>query len=135
MASAAQISPVTQTNVWPGRIVSVLPVLFLVFDATIKLVGNPAVTQAFTQLGLPITLVTRIAALEVLCLILYVLPSTAVLGTVLLTGFLGGAVALHVRVADLLFSHVLFPVYVGVLLWGGLFLRDRRVRSLLPLRK
>jgi DoxX-like family len=135
MASAAQSSPVTQTNVWPGRIVSALPVLFLVFDATIKLVGNPAVTQAFTQLGLPITLVTRIAALEVLCLILYVLPSTAVLGTVLLTGFLGGAVALHVRVADPLFSHVLFPVYVGVLLWGGLFLRDRRVRSLLPLRK
>ena len=115
---------------WAGRAVSTLPVLFLSFDSVIKLAHFQPVTAAFARLGLPDRLAEGIGALELVLLALYLVPRTAPLGAVLLTGFLGGAVVLHVRVGDPLASHTVFPIYVGALFWAGLYLRDVRVRAL-----
>jgi hypothetical protein len=93
------------------------------------------VTEAFAQVGWPAGLAVNLGVVLLCCTILYVIPRTAVLGAILLTGYLGGAVATHLRVGDPLFSHVLFPTYLGVMLWGALFLRDERLRALIPLRK
>jgi hypothetical protein len=114
---------------------SALPVLFLLFDSVIKLVQIGPVVDSFLQLGYPVTLARGIGILELTCLTLYVLPRTAVLGAIVLTGFWGGAVSTHLRIGDPLFSHVLFPVYVGLLVWGGLFVRDDTLRALIPTRK
>ena len=127
----SEAKPVRANAVKIGRVLSTLPVLFLVFDVGIKLSGVPAVAESMTQLGWPLSAVTGVAILELICLALYLIPRTSVLGVVLLTGYLGGAIATHVRVGNPLFSHVLFPVYVAALLWGGLWLRDWRVRGLL----
>jgi len=117
-----------------GRILSAVAVLFLLFDSTIKLTQLDVVAQTMAQLGYPASSALGIGILELTCIVLYVVPRTSVLGVVLLTGYLGGAIASHVRVGNPLFSHVLFPVYVAALLWGGLYLREPRLRSLLPLR-
>src|SRR4051812_45371932 len=101
---------------WIGRVVTALPVLFLIFDLSIKLAHIQPVTDAFSRLGVPDHLAVTIGVLELICLAIYLLPRTSVLGAVLLTGFLGGAIMLHVRIADPLFSHILFPVYIGALL-------------------
>lgn len=119
---------------WAGRVLTGLPVLFLGFDVAIKLANVPAVAEASEKLGLPASQAPAIAVVLAICLALYLIPRTAVLGAVLLTGYLGGAVQVHVRVSDPLFSHVLFPVYVGALLWVGLYLRDARVRRLVAPR-
>lgn len=115
---------------WLGRILSGLAVLFLLFDSVIKLLGITPVADAFGRLGYPVSLAAGIGILELGCIGVYLLRPVAVSGAVLLTGFLGGAVASHLRVGDPLFSHVLFPTYVGALLWAGLFLRDERLRTL-----
>ena len=117
-------------NPWPGRVLTALPVLFLAFDVTIKLMKIQPVVDSFTQLGIPVELARVVGTVELICLVLYCIPRTAVLGATLLTGYLGGAVAIHLRVGDPLTSHILFPVYVGVLFWAGLALRDARVRAL-----
>ena len=88
------------------------------------------VAQAFKQLGYPVEIAVPLGIIELVCLIIYVIPRTSILGAVLLTGYLGGAVATQVRVSAPLFSTELFPIYIGVLLWGGLYLRDERVRTL-----
>ncbi len=116
---------------WAGLLVTAVPVLFLIFDLSIKLAHAKPVTEAFARLGIPDGLAVTVGALELLCLALYLVPRTAVLGAVLLTGFLGGAIMLHLRIGDPLFSHILFPVYIGGLLWLGLYLRDPRVHTLL----
>jgi hypothetical protein len=121
----------TKKERWAGRVVTALPVLFLLFDLSIKLAHVQPVSDAFARLGIPDHLAVAIGALELICLAIYLAPRTAVLGAVLLTGFLGGAIMLHVRIGDPLFSHVLFPVYIGALLWAGLYLRDPRIRALL----
>lgn len=118
-----------------GLGISALPVLFLLFDCVIKLIKIPPVVESFAQLGYPDSLARGIGLLELTCLTLYLLPRTAVMGAVVLTGFLGGAISTHLRIGDPLFSHVLFPVYVGILIWSGLFLRDDTLRALLPWRK
>jgi hypothetical protein len=115
---------------WAGRVLSGLPVLFLLMDASMKLAHLQPVAEASARLGLPDSLTTGLGLMELACLVLYLVPRTAVLGVVLLTGYLGGAVAIHVRVGDPLFSHTLFPIYVGAMFWAGLFLRDARVRAL-----
>ncbi|MFT3837695.1 MAG: DoxX family protein [Myxococcaceae bacterium] len=115
---------------WAGRILSGLPVAFLILDAGWKFVVTPQVVEASAKMGWPIAVNPYLGAVLLACVALYVFPRTAALGAVLLTGYLGGAVAVHVRVADPLFSHTLFPIYFGVMLWGGLFLRDARVRRL-----
>jgi hypothetical protein len=113
-----------------GRALSGLAVSFFLFDAALKLSGHPAVAEASVRLGLPLTISPGIGLLLLFCTAVYCVPRTAVLGAVLLTGYLGGAVLVHVRVGDPLFSHVLFPVYMGAFAWTGLFLRDARVRRL-----
>lgn len=121
--------------VWTARVLTGVPVLFLLFDTVIKLAQIEPVIDSFHALGYPASLALAIGVLELLCLGLYLVPATAVLGAVVLTGYLGGAIATHVRVESPLFTHVLFPVYVAVLLWGGLFLREPRLRQLLPARR
>jgi hypothetical protein len=115
---------------WTGGVLSAVPVLFMVFDSVIKFTEIQPVTESFTRLGYNVDVAPVIGLLELICLSAYLLPRTAVLGAVLLTGFLGGAIATHVRVADPLFSHILFPTYIAALLWSGLYLRDPRVREL-----
>jgi hypothetical protein len=135
MQSATQTAPASKKTLWAGRILSGLPVLFLLFDGIFKLVvPTPApVVEAFNKVGYPPTLAVNIGILLLACVFLYVLPRTSVLGAILLTAYLGGAVATHVRVGDPLFGHVLFPVYMGLFVWGGLYFRDERLRALIPL--
>lgn len=121
-------------RLWAGRIVTAIPVLFLLFDAVIKFTQIAPVRESFAQLGYPERLAPAIGALALACLILYLIPRTSVLGAILLTAYLGGAVATHVRVGNPLVTHALFPTYVALLLWGGLWLRDDRLRALIPLR-
>jgi len=116
---------------WTGRVLSGLVVLFLIFDAVIKLLKPPFVVEATVKLGYPETVIVGLGVVLLASVIAYLVPRTAPLGAILLTGYLGGAIATHLRVGDPLFSHTLFPIYVGALIWGGLFLRDARVRSLL----
>jgi hypothetical protein len=134
MHAATQAVPVSKQNLLTGRIMSAIPVLFLLFDSLIKLTKIDPVVQSFTQLGYPVELAVGIGIVELVCLAAYVIPRTSILGAILLTGYLGGAVATHVRVGSPLFTHVLFPIYVGGLIWGGLYLREGRLRALVPLR-
>lgn len=129
----AVLNPVSTSSrgLWIGRIATGLATAFIVFDGTIKLALIQPVVESFERLGFPHTSVAvLIGVLELVLLALHLVPRTAILGAVLLTGFLGGAVAIHVRAADPLATHVLFPVYVGAFFWVGLFLRDARVRAL-----
>lgn len=119
---------------WGARVLTGIPVLFLAFDVAIKLIDPPMVAEASVKLGLPVDLSLGLGVLLAACLALYVIPRTAPLGAVLLTGYLGGAVLTHLRVGDPLISHTLFPIYVGAFVWAGLYLRDDRVRRLLAAR-
>lgn len=121
-------------RLWAGRIVGGLAVLFLLFDSLIKVMKLAPAVQGSTALGYPASVVRGIGVVELTCLIVYVMPRTSVLGAVLLTGYLGGAVATHVRVGDPLFTHILFPTYVALLIWGALFLLDARLRDLVPVQ-
>jgi len=126
--------PVSRKVLWTGRIISALPVLFLLMDGAMKLVKPLMVVEATVKLGYQESSIVPLGLVLIVCVVLYVIPQTSVLGAILLTGYLGGAVATHVRVGDPLFTHVLFPTYLGVLIWLGLYLRDGRLRSLVPLR-
>ena len=121
---------------WVGWVISGLVIAFLLMDATMKLLALPIVLETSGLLGFAGADMARgLGAVLLICTLLYIAPQTAVIGAILLTGYLGGAVATHVRVGSPLFSHVLSGVYVGMLLWGGLYLRDPRLRALMPLRK
>jgi hypothetical protein len=126
-------APLSFRDRWTGRACSGLAVLFLTVDALMKLLVVPEAVETTMALGYPAHVVPVIGIIQVVCLVIYLIPRTAVLGAVLWTGYLGGAIATHVRVENPMFTHTLFPVYVAVLLWLGLWLRDRRLRSLLPL--
>ncbi len=134
MQSATHAAPVSKRMLWAGRIISGLAVLFLLFDSAIKLMKLPPAVEGTVRLGYPESLVLGVGIVELVCILVYVIPRTSVLGAILLTGYLGGATATNLRVGNPLFTHVLFPIYVGVLVWGGLFLRDHRLRELIPLR-
>jgi hypothetical protein len=118
-----------------GIALTALPGLFLAFDACIKFTKIPGVLEQFVRLGFAESLAPTIGIIELAVLVLYVVPRTAVFGAVLLTGFLGGAIVTHLRIGDPLFSHTLFPIYIGTLAWLGLALRDDRVRALAPWAK
>ena len=120
---------------WAGRVLSGIPVLFLLFDGAIKLVPIQPVIDSLRELGYPATeaFARLLGVLTLLCTALYAWPRTALLGAVLLTGIMGGAIASHLRLGDPLFSHTLFGVYLGLLFWGGLWLRDERVRRVMPM--
>ncbi len=116
---------------WSGYVLTVLPVLGLLFSAYTKLAKMPGLEEGLAHLGLPMSTITGIGILELACTLLYLIPRTSVLGAILLTGYLGGATAIHVRVGDPVYA----VVFIGVLVWGGLFLRDARIRALIPLRR
>ncbi|MEY2604788.1 MAG: hypothetical protein QOH31_2583 [Verrucomicrobiota bacterium] len=132
--STTQTAPVSKGKLWTGRIMSALPVLFLLMDGVMKLMKPEFVVKATVQLGYPESVIFPLGIVVLICVVLYVIPRTAILGAILLTGYLGGAVATHVRVGDPLFSHALFPVYFAILVWGGLYLREERLHALIPLR-
>ncbi|HEV7394934.1 MAG TPA: DoxX family protein [Pyrinomonadaceae bacterium] len=119
---------------WGGLVMSVLPALFLLLDGGMKLVKPAPVVEATVQLGYSETVIVPIGIILLSCTILYLIPATSVLGAILLTGYLGGSVATHVRAGSGAFP-ITFPIIFGVLLWGGLYLRDTRLRALIPLRK
>ena len=125
---------ISRKQIITGRVLSGLAVLFLLFDAVGKLVRPVQVVEGTTQLGWPAGVILPLGIVQVVLLILYLFPRTSVLGAILWTGYLGGAVATHVRLGNPLFSHILFPTYIAALLWGGLWLRDRYRRALLPFR-
>ena len=134
MRSAAQARPISNRRLWTGRIFSGLVVLFLVFDSVGKFLKPAPVVAGFARLGFPVNLSLAIGTILLVCTILYAIPRTSILGAVLLTGYLGGAVASQLRVGEPLFGYVLFPVYFGILLWTGLFLREDRLREFIGLR-
>jgi hypothetical protein len=124
--------PISRPTIWTGRILSSLAVLFLVFDGIIKFFMErlpPEVLQAIITLQWPIEKMPLVGTILLSCTFLYVIPRTSVLGAVLLTGYLGGAIASHVRVGNPLLTHTLSPVYIAVIIWAGLYLRDERVRN------
>jgi hypothetical protein len=131
----ALIQPITlsKTRLWTGRVLSGLPIAFLLLDAVMKLVKPSVVVEGTTQLGYPESVIFGLGILLLTCTLLYAVPRTSILGAILLTGYLGGAVATHVR--NPLFSHILFPVYLGMMIWGGIFLRENRLRALISPNK
>jgi hypothetical protein len=128
LLNGAPTSLVSNTELWGGRILGGFLVLFLLFDGGVKFSHGPLVVDAFNHLGWPLALAATIAVLELVCTLLYAIPRTSALGAVLLTAFLGGATAMKLRAGD----QVLFAVIFGVLVWGALWLRDRRLRRLIP---
>ncbi len=130
MESATQTSPVSTRSLWAGRIVSAIPVLLLLLSAVMKLMKPPSVVQGFAHFGLPLNLAVKIGILELTCAVVYAIPRTCVLGAILMTAYLGGATVTNVRVGD----SFIMTVVLGVLVWVGLFLRDERLRALVPLR-
>jgi len=119
-----------------GWIISGILILFLVFDAVIKLFPLDVVTETMATLGWPTNdaMARTLGVLTLVCTVLYAIPRTSVLGAILLTGYLGGAIATHLRIGNPMLTHTLFGIYLGVMAWGGLFLRDARLRALIPLR-
>jgi DoxX-like family len=128
--------PISKPALWSGRLLSGLVILFLLFDGAIKLVPWPIVTDTMDRIGYGSseTLARALGAVTIACTVLYAIPPTSILGAILLTGYLGGAIATHVRIGSPLFTHILFGFYLGLMVWGGLWLRDRKLQSLLPLR-
>jgi len=124
------ISPKVQ--VWAGRVMSFLVLAFLLFEAVTHMMNIPSVVQASVQLGFPVESAFTIGAIELICVILTIILHTTVLETLLLTGYLGGAVASNFRIGNPLFSHTLFPVYTGIFLWGGLFLLNKKIHDVIP---
>lgn len=134
MQSDSQAAPVSKKMLWTGRVVSGFVVLFFLFDGLLKFVKPAFVVEGTVKLGYPESTILGIGVALVASTILYAIPRTSILGAILLTGYLGGAVATHVRVGDPPFTHTLFPVYFGILVWLGIYLRDSRLRALIPFR-
>jgi hypothetical protein len=132
MPATSQRSPLSK-SLWTGRVVSALVVLMLLADSSAKIMKAASVLKAQAELGFSGSLTVGIGLVLFVCTCVYAIPRTGVLGAILLTGYLGGAVAVKLRIGDSLFGQVLFPVYIGVMLWGGLFLREDRLRALIPL--
>ena len=132
--SISETAPISPGALWTGRALSGIIVLFMIFDGAIKLPPLDIVTQTMVPLGWPAdpNVARMLGIIGLVSTALYALPRTSVLGAILLTAYMGGAIATKVRVDSPLFSHTLFGVYLGIILWGGLFLRDPRLRALLP---
>ena len=122
---------ISTSQLWTSRVLAGLSVVFLLFDAAMKILRLPPAVQGSVELGFSPGSVPGIGALLLLCVVAYIIPRTSFLGAVLLTGYLGGAVASQVRVGNPLFSHILFPTYVAAMIWGALYLRDTRLRTIL----
>lgn len=125
----------TKKRFMVGYILTGLVSAFLTFDVVMKVLRLAPAVQGTTELGYPVGTVVWIGLIELICLALYLVPRTSVLGAVLLTGYLGGAIATHVRVDSPLLGYTLFPIYVALMVWGGLYLRETRLRELMPFRR
>ena len=123
---------VSKGALWTGRVMSALPVFFVLMGSVMKLMRLPAVHEGFARAGLSDSLIVPVGLIELICVITYVIPATAVLGAILMTGLLGAACLTSLRIADPTYP---LPVILGMLAWGGLFMRDLRVRALIPFRK
>jgi uncharacterized membrane protein YphA (DoxX/SURF4 family) len=132
MTDELPISTESKGTIWLGRVLSAVPVLLLLFSGTMKLIQPEGFAENVEKMGIPPHLAFGIGITEIVCAILYVIPQTAVLGAILLTGYLGGAVITHLRLEDPMFF---MPALVGVVIWLGLYCRDRRIRELAPLRR
>ena len=130
MESKPPTAPVSKPARVTGYILSIVPVLMLLFSGAMKFIPSTQLNEGFAHLGWPIGLAPVLAVLELGCTIIYLIPRTSVLGAILLTGYMGGAIATHVRIEEAVYLHVAF----GVMLWGGLWLRDPRLRALIPLK-
>ena len=131
MENIPPLAPISKKMLWTGRIMSALPVLMLLFSSIMKFIPSPQLNEGFKHLELPISFAFGLGVLELACTVIYVIPRTAVLGAILLTGYLGGAILTHLRIGEAVYMHVAF----GVFIWGGLYLRDPRLRVLIPLSK
>ena len=137
MTMIAGTAPIAKSASWTGRVLSGLVIVFLLFDGAIKLVPWPVVTETMDKMGYGSseTLARSLGLITIVCTVLYSVPPTSILGAILLTGYLGGAMASHVRIGSPLFSHTLFGLYLGLMVWGGLWLRDRNLQTLIPFRR
>lgn len=134
MSAPSQTVAVTRGRAVTGHILTALVALFLIVDTLGKVLQLAPAVEGTATLGYPPGSVLWIGIIELVCVVLYLVPRTAVLGALVLTGYLGGAIATHVRVGNPLFTHILFPIYIALLIWGGLFLREPRLRALIPFR-
>jgi DoxX-like family len=134
MRSSAKHLQVSPKILWAGRIISAVAVLFLLIDGVLKLLEAADVVDLTVRLGYPESIIVNLGIVLIASTVIYVIPRTTVLGAILLTGYLGGAVATHVRAGGPLFS-ILFPVILGLLIWGGPYLRDKRLRTIIPVRR
>jgi hypothetical protein len=137
MSTIAETAAVSRPMLWTGRVLSGLVVVFLLFDGAVKLVPWPIVTETMDKIGYGSSesLARTLGIITVACTVLYAIPPTSILGAILLTGYLGGAMASHVRIGSPLFTHTLFGLYLGLMVWGGLWLRDGSLRDLIPWRR
>lgn len=132
MHTITQASPVSKPMLWTGRVMSALPILLVLFGSVMKLVNAPGVAEGFERAGIPVRLMVPIGVIELICVVVYAIPRTAVLGAILMTGLLGAATFTNLRFGDPTYP---LPTILGILAWGGLYLRDTRVRALIPLRQ
>ena len=137
MSTIAAETPVSKPERMLGRVLSGLVIVFMLFDGAIKLVPWPVVTESMEKIGYGSseTLARALGGISLVCTILYAIPPTSFVGAILLTGYLGGAMASHLRIGSPLFTHVLFGFYLGLMVWGGLWLRDGSLRTMLPFRR
>jgi len=129
--SVAEAIPVAKASLWTGRIMSAIPVLLMLFSGVVKLLKPAPVVQGFAKFGYPESLIVVLGIIEILCVFVYLIPRTSILGAILMTGYLGGATATNVRVSD---PSSVITVLLGVFVWGGLYLRDVQLRDLIPFR-
>lgn len=132
MHSVVPPTPVSKPVLWTGRVMSALPILLVLMSSVMKLLKLPAVVEGFARAGLPQHLILPVGSIELVCVVVYAIPRTSVLGAILMTGLLGGATITTLRVGDPTYP---MPVVLGMLAWGGLYLRDPRLRALIPLRQ
>jgi hypothetical protein len=134
MPTLIDTAPVAKPALWSGRLLSGLVIVCLLFDGAIKLVPWAVVTETMDRMGYGSseTLARSLGIITLVCTVLYAVPPTSILGAILLTGYLGGAIASHVRIGSPLLGHILFGFYLGLMVWGGLWLRDRSPRALMP---
>src|ERR1700694_5446509 len=133
----AETAPVSKPALWLGRVLSGLVILFLLCDGAIKLAPWPVVTETMDRIGYGSSenLARSLGGITIACTVLYAIPPSSILGAILLTGYLGGAMASHLRIGSPLLSHTLFGLYLGLVVWGGLVVRERNLRTLIPFRR
>jgi hypothetical protein len=135
MQTMVQAQPVSNRAIWTGWIISGLVIAFMAFDGGIQVLAFDFVTKGMTDFGIPGDYARPLGLVTLLCTALYAVPRTSVFGAILLTGFLGGTIATHLRGADPLLPHIVAALAIALFVWGGLYLRDGRLRALIPLRQ